>query len=389
MEWMEKLRSMISQELEFDRIWDWLEQSEFAEFLTKMQNVMQNPEFHGEGTVYTHTRMVGESLVRKEEFGSFSLTERTELFLAALLHDLGKIRTTALEDGKWVSPHHSAVGSRMARTFLWQTCGLCGSAKAVNIRETICGLVRYHMLPVHMIDQEDAVLRIRRTASLGELAEDFTWQKLCILADSDMQGRIASDVPDSREKVALCRMLAEEAGCLYGSFPYSDDHTRHAYLSGRNVMPDQPLYDDTWGEVLLMSGLPGTGKDTWISQHIPEMPMISLDHIRKEMKVSPTDDQGKVIREAREQAKIFLRRKLSFVWNATNISRDIRQKQIRLFEQYGAAVRIIYLETDEATRRVRNAARADAVPEAAVEKMLRKTELPLPEEAQAVEWLNV
>ena len=154
-------------------------------------------------------------------------------------------------------------------------------------------------------------------------------------------------------------------------------------------MPDQYLYDDTWGEVILMSGLPGTGKDTWISRHVPKLPMISLDGIRKELHISPADDQGNVIRTARERAKVFLRRKQPFVWNATNISRDIRQKQVRLFEQYGASVRIVYLETDEAVRRMRNAARADAVPEAAVEKMLRKTELPLPEEAQTVEWLYV
>ena len=154
-------------------------------------------------------------------------------------------------------------------------------------------------------------------------------------------------------------------------------------------MPDQSLYDDTWGEVILMSGLPGTGKDTWISQQVPELPMISLDGIRKELHVSPAGDQGSVIREARERAKVLLRRKEPFVWNATNLSRDIRQKQIRLFEQYGASVRIVYLETEEAARRMRNAARADAVPEAAVEKMLRKTELPLPEEAHTVVWLSV
>lgn len=389
MNFFETLSLMLAQEREYEKIWDWLQQSEAGGFLTRMQKILQNPEFHGEGSVYTHTKMVCEALVRKEEFGCFSLKERTELFLAAFLHDVGKLRTTIFEDGRWVSPFHSAVGSRMARTFLWQTCGLCGSAEAVQIRETICGLVRYHMLPAHMIEEEDAAFRIRRTASLGELAEDFTWQKLCILADSDMQGRIASDVEECREKTALCRILAEEAGCLYGSFPWSDAHTKHAYLSGRNVMPDQFLYDDTWGEVILMSGLPGTGKDTWIAQHVPKLPVVSLDHIRRKRNISPAGDQGAVIREAREQAKALLREKQPFVWNATNISREIRQKQIRLFEQYGAAVRIVYLETDEAVRRKRNASRADAVPEAAVEKMLQKTEPPLPEEARSVEWLSV
>lgn len=64
------------------------------------------------------------------------------------------------------------------------------------------------------------------------------------------------------------------------------------YLSGRNVVPEQPLYDDSWGEVILMSGLPGTGKDTWIMPNRLHMPVISLDDIRREIKIKPTDGQG-------------------------------------------------------------------------------------------------
>lgn len=389
MDEIEKLKSLLSKEVNFEALWQWAEKSVFGMFLRKMQDVMQDPEFHGEGTVYRHTKMVCQALLENTEFRLFSPEEQAELFLAALLHDIGKIKTTALDDGKWVSPHHSSVGSRMIRTFLWQTFGLCGSQEAIRFRETVCGLIRYHMLPAHMIEQSDSVLRIRQVASLGEAVKDFTWQKLCVLADADMRGRIAADAEECREKVELCRLLAEEAGCLYGSFSYSDSFTRHAYLSGRNVLPDQSLYDDTWGKIILMSGLPGTGKDTWIARHLPGLPMISLDDIRKELGVRPADPQGRVVAEARERAKEMLRQKQSFVWNATDLSRDIRQKQIRLFEQYKAAVRIVYLETGEKVRRERNASRKEAVPEAAVEHMLKKLELPSIEEAQSVEWICV
>ncbi|MDO5541338.1 MAG: AAA family ATPase [Eubacteriales bacterium] len=389
MEFVEKLKLLLSEKQDFNILWNWLLQSEAGAFLSEMQSVMQNPIFHGEGNVYLHTKMVCEALMKNAELSAFSLNERAELFLAVLLHDIGKIKTTAIEDGNWISPHHSSAGSHMTRTFLWQECGLCGSKEAIETRESICGLIRYHMLPVHMIDQEDAALRIRQVASVGELAKGFSWQKLCMIADADIQGRIAGDINECREKIALCRILAEESGCLYRSYPYHDIYTKHAYLRGRNVLPDQALYDDTWGEVTLMSGLPGSGKDTWISGHLPELPMISLDDIRKEMKVKPTDDQGAVIQEARARAKVFLRKKQPFVWNATNLSREIRQKQIRLFEQYGASVKIVYLETDEKKRKERNTGRADAVPEEAVNKLLRKTELPLPEEARAVEWVCV
>lgn len=154
-------------------------------------------------------------------------------------------------------------------------------------------------------------------------------------------------------------------------------------------MPDQSLYDDTWGEVIMMSGLPGTGKDTWIRDHVPEYPVVSLDDIRKELDVLPTDNQGIVIQKAKELAKAYLRNHQPFVLNATNVTKEIRQKYINLFERYGARVRIVYLETDWNTQLQRNSSRAAEVPVEAIGKMLRKTVLPLPEEAQTVEWISV
>ena len=86
---------------------------------------------------------------------------------------------------------------------------------------------------------------------------------------------------------------------------------------------------------------------------------------------------------------MYLRKHQPFVWNATNITRDTRQKQISLFERYGASVRIIYLETDWNTQLERNRGREAEVPVEAIEKMLGKTVPPMPEEAETVEWIPV
>ena len=139
----------------------------------------------------------------------------------------------------------------------------------------------------------------------------------------------------------------------------------------------------------MTSGLPGTGKDFWLRKNRPDLPTVSLDGIRKELRVAPTDGQGRVAQVAEERAKELLRNKRPFAWNATNLTRDIRQKLVRLFERYGARVRIVYLETDWATRIARNAGRESAVPENAVERMLEKTVLPTLDEAQFVEWICV
>lgn len=67
--------------------------------------------------------------------------------------------------------------------------------------------------------------------------------------------------------------------------------------------------------------------------------------------------------------------------------KDTRQKWIGLFERYGAKVRVVHLETEEETRKARNAGRKDAVPEDVVARMLGKTVLPTPDEAETVEWI--
>ena len=138
-----------------------------------------------------------------------------------------------------------------------------------------------------------------------------------------------------------------------------------------------------------MSGLPGTGKDTWIRTHLKGLPVISLDEIRKEMHISPEDAQGPVAASAREQARQYLRQQIPFVWNATNLTPALREKQIRLFHDYHASVRIVYLETGWEEQLRRNKSRKETVPETAIGRMLKNLVLPERWEAEKVEWVSV
>lgn len=386
-----KLLACLPSPPDFTYDWQGLYDSALGPLMQRLEAVEQNARWHGEGSVWKHTRMVCEALTDLPAFRRLPEPQRQALSLAALLHDLGKASVTKWEDGEWVSSGHSAAGMHMARELLWQRFGMGGAPDMVNLRETVCTLIRYHMLPMHILDQDSPEERLMRIAADGQLIPSFSLELLCLLAEADVRGRIAEDAAECLDLVQLCAQTAQQASCLKHPAPFADDHTQHAFFRGRNVYPDQPLYDDTWGCVTMMSGLPGTGKDAWIERHAGGLPVVSLDALRQQMRISPTDRdrQGEVAQAAQEQARVYLRARHPFVWNATNITSAMRQKQATLFENYGASVRIVYLETSWEENLRRNAGRAACVPEAVIGRLLGKLTLPQRWEARQVDWLCV
>lgn len=387
-EWM-KLLACLPEAPDFRWKWDQIRNAQLASLFERMKTTPQQEQWHGEGDVWTHTQMVCEALCGLEGFRALPDRQRQELALAALLHDVGKIFRTRLEDGLLVSPGHGAAGAQEVRQILWKEFGLSGESEKQNIRETICLLIRYHTAPLHFMDQKDPHLRVRRLAANGELVPDFSLRMLCLLAEADVRGRICADRDAMLDEIQMSMELAAEADCLDGAFHFPSDVTEHAYLSGGNVWPEQELYDDSWGEVIVMCGLPGTGKDTWIRKYCPDLPVVSLDDIRRRMGVDPTDNQGEVIQAAKEQAKTYLRAKQPFVWNATSITPMLRGKWCRLFEEYHASARIVYLETAWQENMRRNEGRKYNVPVNVIERMMSSLTLPERHEARHVEWICI
>lgn len=374
-----------------DYAWNWtaMLKSPLAPLFRDMAQTPQQKQWHGEGDVWTHTRMACEALASMEEFRKLDSRRQKELALAALLHDAGKIRCTKKEDDVWLSPGHAAAGEQDVRRLLWQEFGLSGEREAQCFRETVCHLIRRHALPLHLLDAEQSERYVRTIAANAELIPDLSLNMLCMLAEADVRGRICEDKQEQLDRIRLGEELAKEAGCFEGAYVFPSAHTRHAYFSGRNVWPDQELFDDAWGEVILMCGLPGTGKDTWIGKNHPGLPVVCMDDIRREMGVKPGDDQGRVVQAAQEQARAYLRKKQPFIWNATCTTDLIRGKQIRLFEAYDASVKIVYLETAWQENLRRNAGRRYAVPETVINHMLDNLTPPQIAEARSVEWICV
>ena len=119
------------------------------------------------------------------------------------------------------------------------------------------------------------------------------------------------------------------------------------------------------------------------------MPVISLDDIREEYKISPTDNQSKVYEIAKERAKVYLRNKKEFIWNATNLTNLIRNKQLSLFHNYNFKVKIIFLESEINTILARNESRKRVVNPKVIYKMLSNINIPEAYESEEVEWICI
>lgn len=366
--------------------WEAFENTLLQPIFALMAKTQQNPLYHGEKDVFSHTKMVCEELIKLPEYIASSEKDKKILFLSALLHDMGKIRCTVFEDEVIKSPHHASSGAIAAREFLWKKLSLCGSFENQQLREAICNLIRYHSFPPYAIKNERPELRLLQIASTGELSRDFSIEKLYILEKADAMGRICEDREEMLENIECCKLLSTEEDCFTAPFHFPDSFSKRAFFKQKTLWKNQTLYNDSWGEIILMSGLPGTGKDTVIKEYYSHLPMISLDEIRKEYKISPTGNQQKVVAIAHERARELLRKKQAFVWNATNITEKIRASQISLFEEYGASVKTLFLETGFDEELLRNESRENAVPLRVIENMLSVLTLPQSYECEKVEW---
>jgi predicted kinase len=348
-------------------------------WIAAMRDCPQDPEHHAEGDVLTHVRMVCEALVGMEARRGLGPEERSVVFAAALLHDVAKPACTRLEDGRLRSPKHAVRGAQMTRLILWRDLAPGEPREFFHIRESIVGLVRHHFLPFHVLEATDPRRRI------VEASQTVRCDWLAILAEADSRGRKCMDKANILDRVTIFRDFAEEQGCMAGPRQFPSDHSRFVYFHEKSADPDRLVYDDTKLEVVLMSGLPAAGKDTWVRDNLPSLPMVSLDQIRRQLKIAPDDDQGAVINMAREHAREHLRHQQAFVWNATNTSRTLRSQVIQLLDDYHAQVRIVYVETAWEELLRRNRSRENPVPQDVIERLTERLEVPDLTEAHRVE----
>jgi predicted kinase len=342
-------------------------------FVRAMAGCPQDPVHHAEGDVWVHTRMVCEAMAASPAWRALPEEPRRVLFAAAVLHDVSKPECTKVEEGRITSRGHSRRGAVAARNILWEM------GTPFDVREHVCALIRWHQVPYWLIDRPDP----RRGAI--EVSQTARCDWLAILAEADVRGRVCADQQRLLDNVALFAELADEQGCLRGAYQFPSDHARVLFFLDEKRIPEAPAHAAHRCEAVLMSGLPGSGKDHHIAAHFAGRAVISLDDVREELDIDPDESQGEVIVLARERARELLRRGEPFVWNATNLSRQLRRMVLELFASYQARLRVVYLEATAADLAEGMKRRGRVVPARVMERMRQRWEVPDLTEAHAVE----
>jgi putative nucleotidyltransferase with HDIG domain len=349
-------------------------------WLRPLDGVPQDPAYHAEGDVLIHTRLVVETLSGLPAWRALPETERGVLFAAALLHDIGKPGCTKVEPSGHVSSRgHARAGAAIARRLLWSDEGW-GGRVPFALCETIVALVRLHGLPIWFLDKTDLDRAIFAASYRARL------DRVALLAEADARGRSCAGPEELLARIDLFRETCRSYNCLDRPHAFASDHSRVRYFRGLQRDPDYQAWDDTWGEVLLLAGLPGAGKDRWLQTNRPELSIVSLDAIRRAEGIDPEKAQGRVAQAAKEQARELLRRRRPFAWNATNVTRHLRDPLIDMFLGYGARVRIVYLDAPLDAVLQRNRERPASVPENVILRLAGKLDLPDLTEAHGVEY---
>ena len=337
----------------------------------RMAECQQDAGWHAEGDVWTHTKMVCGELEKLPEWPHLDRADQIKLLFTGFFHDAGKPATTIIdpETGRTRSPKHSLAGMNMVREELRDLgCDLA-------TREAIAALVRFHGRPPYLLEKSEPE---REVISLSWFLSN---RLIYLFALADTRGRVTHDTSRAEETLHFWKELSEEQACYKQPYPFANDQARFLFFREKLSSLHYTPREEYRCRVLLMSGVPGAGKDTWLAQHRPGLPVVSLDEIRSELDVDPGDNQGHVIQAARELCRVHLRAGQDFAFNATNLTRQLRQRWLNLFADYSARVQIVYLEPLLSTILSQNKSRERDVPEKVIHHLLAKLEPPTLAEA--------
>ncbi len=143
----------------------------------------QEPEWHPEGDVWTHTLLVADEARRLLDEAPLGRARELTIMLGALCHDLGKPATTAVIDGRIRSFEHEDAGLAPATALLDRLN--VHTVDGFDVRREVLGLVAHHLKPIMFYRSPTGVT----DGAFRRLARKVNLELLARFALADCLGR--------------------------------------------------------------------------------------------------------------------------------------------------------------------------------------------------------
>lgn len=205
------------------------EKTGWLKFFPELENLRgteQDPHWHPEGDVLTHTGFALQALHKIPRFQEVDASDRLAIGLGVLCHDMGK----PLTSGKtW----HEKLGREIVTSHNHQIAGVdvCrGFLSRLGVGERVIrrveGLVRFHMEHLWVKSRRD-VRKLAFNLSSGKEGGGVNIEALAFVTEADHSGRPPL-FPGQATEMKKIISIAMQEGCLLGS--------PEALLSGSDLL---------------------------------------------------------------------------------------------------------------------------------------------------------
>lgn len=360
--------------------------------LKEFKNTIQDPIWHAEGDVHIHTDMVLKELYKifENEGLNFTPEERQILILSALLHDIAKPICTKVVDGRVKASGHEIKG-RDYLVFRLLELDLCEESYL-----QILNLVGKHQRP------KLAVIKNLPREEYFQLSNLFSYHLMYWLEIADIRGRVCEDLEEQilylDEYYQISKKLDDEDFLDISNNMHLTEYEIKVgdYLKNHGLIysldeASSKLYDfkANYPHAIILCGISGSGKSTYIKNNFKDYKVISMDNIRAELCGNRRDQSrnSEVALIAKERLKQALRAKEKVVWDATNTRKDFRDQLITLCHRYNALTELHVLLSKESKIRIQNKNREFNVPEEVITRQINKFQFPDRNEAVVVNYI--
>ncbi len=186
------------------------------------KSILQEPDWHPEGNVFEHTKQTidAAALLHYESY-----EKKLVIMYAALCHDLGKIVTTKLRDGRLTCYDHPRKGIFFTKKLLKRV------THNKKLIASVCKLVETHLYPAEFIKGHARLNAYKRLAL--KLAPEVTMAMLALVSLADKRGRNKSrkgPLNTTEPDIEAFLKNAQAAGVL--------TTVEKPLLTGKDLMPE-------------------------------------------------------------------------------------------------------------------------------------------------------